>query len=182
MKKVITVRFKQSGKTYYFDPAGMDIKTGDHVIVETARGTECAEVVQGVREVPDSQVVKQLKSVTRMADAVDVRRMRQNREDEKRAFKICEERIARHKLEMKLVDVEYTLDRSKILFYFIADGRIDFRELVKDLAGVFHTRIELRQIGVRDESKLLGGIGIGGQVFCCSRFVKAYQPVSIKMA
>ena len=182
MKKVITVRFKQSGKTYYFDPAGMDIKTGDHVIVETARGTECAEVVQGVREVPDSQVVKQLKSVTRMADAVDVRRMRQNREDEKRAFKICEERIARHKLEMKLVDVEYTLDRSKILFYFIADGRIDFRELVKDLAGVFHTRIELRQIGVRDESKMLGGIGICGQVFCCSRFLKDFQPVSIKMA
>ena len=134
MKKVITVRFKQSGKTYYFDPAGMDIKTGDHVIVETARGTECAEVVQGVREVPDSQVVKQLKSVTRMADAVDVRRMRQN------------------------------------------------RELVKDLAGVFHTRIELRQIGVRDESKMLGGIGICGQVFCCSRFLKDFQPVSIKMA
>ena len=182
MKKVITVRFKQSGKTYYFDPAGMDIKTGDHVIVETARGTECAEVVQGVREVPDSQVVKQLKSVTRMADAVDVRRMRQNREDEKRAFKICEERIARHKLEMKLVDVEYTLDRSKILFYFIADGRIDFRELVKDLAGVFHTRIELRQIGVRDESKMLGGLGICGQPFCCSRFLKSIQPVSIKMA
>lgn len=182
MKKVITVRFKQSGKTYYFDPAGMDIKTGDHVIVETARGTECAEVVQGVREVPDSQVVKQLKSVTRMADAVDVRRMRQNREDEKRAFKICEERIARHKLEMKLVDVEYTLDRSKILFYFTADGRVDFRDLVKDLAGVFHTRIELRQIGVRDESKMLGGIGICGQPFCCSRFLKAFQPVSIKMA
>ena len=182
MKKVITVRFKQSGKTYYFDPADMDIKTGDHVIVETARGTECAEVVQGVREVPDSQVVKQLKRVTRMADAVDVRRMRQNREDEKRAFKICEERIARHKLEMKLVYVEYTLDRSKILFYFIADGRIDFRELVKDLAGVFHTRIELRQIGVRDESKMLGGIGICGQVFCCSRFLKDFQPVSIKMA
>ena len=182
MKKVITVRFKQSGKTYYFDPAGMDIKTGDHVIVETARGTECAEVVQGVREVADSQVVKQLKSVTRMADAVDVRRMRQNREDEKRAFKICEERIARHKLEMKLVDVEYTLDRSKILFYFIADGRIDFRELVKDLAGVFHTRIELRQIGVRDESKMLGGLGICGQPFCCSRFLKNFQPVSIKMA
>ena len=151
MKKVITVRFKQSGKTYYFDPAGMDIKTGDHVIVETARGTECAEVVQGVREVPDSQVVKQLKSVTRMADAVDVRRMRQNREDEKRAFKICEERIARHKLEMKLVDVEYTLDRSKILFYFIADGRIDFRELVKDLAGVFRARIELRWTCLPDQ-------------------------------
>ena len=182
MKKVITVRFKQSGKTYYFDPAGMDIKTGDHVIVETARGTECAEVVQGVREVPDSQVVKQLKSVTRMADAVDVRRMRQNREDEKRAFKICEERIARHKLEMKLVDVEYTLDRSKILFYFIADGRIDFRELVKDLASVFRARIELRQIGVRDEAKMLGGLGICGRPFCCSQFMEDFVPVSIKMA
>lgn len=182
MKKVITVRFKQSGKTYYFDPAGMDIKTGDHVIVETARGTECAEVVQGVREVPDSQVVKQLKSVTRMADAVDVRRMRQNREDEKRAFKICEERIARHKLEMKLVDVEYTLDRSKILFYFIADGRIDFRELVKDLAGVFHTRIELRQIGVRDEAKMIGGLGCCGRELCCSSYLDDFHPVSINMA
>ena len=182
MKKSSRSAFKQSGKTYYFDPAGMDIKTGDHVIVETARGTGVRRGGAGRAEVPDSQVVKQLKSVTRMADAVDVRRMRQNREDEKRAFKICEERIARHKLEMKLVDVEYTLDRSKILFYFIADGRIDFRELVKDLAGVFHTRIELRQIGVWDESKMLGGIGICGQVFCCSRFLKDFQPVSIKMA
>ena len=182
MKKVITVRFKQSGKSYYFDPMDMDIATGEYVIVETARGTECAEVVQGVREIPDSQIIKELKSVIRLADSVDIRRMKQNREDEKKAFDICVDRIARHKLEMKLVDVEYTLDRTKILFYFTADGRIDFRELVKDLAGVFHTRIELRQIGVRDESKMLGGLGICGQPFCCSRFLKDFQPVSIKMA
>lgn len=182
MKKVITVRFKQSGKTYYFDPAGIEIAAGDYVIVETARGTECAEVVQGVKEIPDSQIVKELKSVVRLADSVDIRRMNQNRADEKKAFDICVDRIARHKLEMKLVDVEYTLDRSKILFYFTADGRVDFRDLVKDLAGVFHTRIELRQIGVRDESKMLGGIGICGQPFCCSRFLKDFQPVSIKMA
>ena len=182
MKKVITVRFKQSGKTYYFDPAGIEIAAGDYVIVETARGTECAEVVQGVKEIPDSQIVKELKSVVRLADSVDIRRMNQNRADEKKAFDICVDRIARHKLEMKLVDVEYTLDRTKILFYFTADGRIDFRELVKDLAGVFHTRIELRQIGVRDESKMMGGLGICGQPFCCSRFLKDFQPVSIKMA
>ena len=131
---------------------------------------------------PDSSIVKPLKTVTRMADAVDVRRMQQNRADEKRAFSVCEERIAKHKLDMKLVDVEYTLDRNKILFYFTADGRIDFRDLVKDLAGVFRTRIELRQIGVRDERKMLGGLGICGQPFCCSRFLRDFQPVSIKMA
>ena len=128
--------------------------------METARGTECGEVAKGPHDVPDSSIVKPLKTVTRMADAVDVRRMQQNRADEKRAFSVCEERIAKHKLDMKLVDVEYTLDRNKILFYFTADGRIDFRDLVKDLAGVFRTRIELRQIGVRDESKMLGGLGI----------------------
>lgn len=182
MTKVIGVRFKANGKSYYFSPGGLELQQGDHVIVGTARGTECGEVAKGPHDVPDSSIVKPLKTVTRMADAVDVRRMQQNRADEKRAFSVCEERIAKHKLDMKLVDVEYTLDRNKILFYFTADGRIDFRDLVKDLAGVFRTRIELRQIGVRDESKMLGGLGICGQPFCCSRFLRDFQPVSIKMA
>lgn len=182
MTKVIGVRFKANGKSYYFSPGELELQQGDHVIVETARGTECGEVAKGPHDVPDSSIVKPLKTVTRMADAVDVRRMQQNRADEKRAFSVCEERIAKHKLDMKLVDVEYTLDRNKILFYFTADGRIDFRDLVKDLAGVFRTRIELRQIGVRDESKMLGGLGICGQPFCCSRFLRDFQPVSIKMA
>ena len=182
MKKVISVRFKENGKSYYFDPGDAAIHTGEYVIVETARGVECGEVVQGVRELADAAVPKALKPITRMADSVDIRRMRQNREDEKRAFHTCQECIARHGLEMKLVEAEYTLDRSKIMFYFTADGRVDFRELVKDLAGIFHTRIELRQIGVRDESKMIGGLGICGQPFCCSRFLKDFQPVSIKMA
>ena len=182
MTKVIGVRFKANGKSYYFSPGDLELQQGDHVIVETARGTEGGEVAKGPHDVPDSSIVKPLKTVTRMADAVDVRRMQQNRADEKRAFSVCEERIAKHKLDMKLVDVEYTLDRNKILFYFTADGRIDFRDLVKDLAGVFRTRIELRQIGVRDESKMLGGLGICGQPFCCSRFLRDFQPVSIKMA
>ena len=182
MTKVIGVRFKANGKSYYFSPGDLELQQGDHVIVETARGTECGEVAKGPHDVPDSSIVKPLKTVTRMADAVDVRRMQQNRADEKRAFSVCEERIAKHKLDMKLVDVEYTLDRNKILFYFTADGRIDFRDLVKDLAGMFRTRIELRQIGVRDESKMLGGLGICGQPFCCSRFLRDFQPVSIKMA
>ena len=182
MTKVLGVRFKANGKSYYFSPGELELQQGDHVIVETARGTECGEVAKGPHDVPDSSIVKPLKTVTRMADAVDVRRMQQNRADEKRAFSVCEERIAKHKLDMKLVDVEYTLDRNKILFYFTADGRIDFRDLVKDLAGVFRTRIELRQIGVRDESKMLGGLGICGQPFCCSRFLRDFQPVSIKMA
>ena len=182
MTKVIGVRFKANGKSYYFSPGELELQQGDHVIVETARGTECGEVAKGPHDVPDSSIVKPLKTVTRMADAVDVRRMQQNRADEKRAFSVCEERIAKHKLDMKLVDVEYTLDRNKILFYFTDDGRIDFRDIVKDLAGVFRTRIELRQIGVRDESKMLGGLGICGQPFCCSRFLRDFQPVSIKMA
>ena len=182
MKKVISVRFKASGKAYYFDPTGFDVKEGDYVVVETARGTECGEVVAGPRDVPDSQVSRELKPIQRMADSVDVRRMEKNRADEKAAFELCNERIAAHKLEMKLVEAEYNLDRSKILFYFTADGRVDFRELVKDLASIFHTRIELRQIGVRDESKMKGGLGICGQPFCCSRFLKDFQPVSIKMA
>ena len=182
MKKIVSVRFKPGGKAYYFDPTGFEIQTGDHVIVDTARGTECGEVVAGPRDVPDSQVAHELKPVKRMADAVDVRRMEKNRADEKAAFEVCSQRIEAHKLDMKLVEAEYNLDRTKIVFYFTADGRIDFRDLVKDLAGVFHTRIELRQIGVRDESKMLGGLGICGQPFCCSRFLKDFQPVSIKMA
>ena len=182
MKKVISVRFKASGKAYYFDPTGFDVREGDYVVVQTARGTECGEVVDGPRDVPDSQVSRELKPIQRMADSVDVRRMEKNRADEKAAFELCSERIAAHKLEMKLVEAEYNLDRSKILFYFTADGRVDFRELVKDLASALHTRIELRQIGVRDESKMKGGLGICGQPFCCSRFLKDFQPVSIKMA
>ena len=182
MKKIVSVRFKPGGKAYYFDPTGFEIQTGDQVIVDTARGTECGEVVAGPRDVPDSQVAHELKPVKRMADAVDVRRMEKNRADEKAAFEVCSQRIEAHKLDMKLVEAEYNLDRTKIVFYFTADGRIDFRDLVKDLAGVFHTRIELRQIGVRDESKMLGGLGICGQPFCCSRFLKDFQPVSIKMA
>ena len=182
MKKIISVRFKASGKAYYFDPTGFDVKEGDYVVVETARGVECGEVVDGPRDVPDSQVSHELKPIQRMADSVDVRRMEKNRADEKAAFDLCNERIAAHKLEMKLVEAEYNLDRSKILFYFTADGRVDFRELVKDLASALHTRIELRQIGVRDESKMKGGLGICGQPFCCSRFLKDFQPVSIKMA
>ena len=182
MATVISVRFEPAGKAYFFDPGALEIQKGEYVIVDTARGTECGEVVAGCHQVPDASVVRPLKTVVRMADSVDVRRMRQNRADEEKAFAICEERIRKHKLEMKLVEVEYLLDRSKILFYFTADGRIDFRELVKDLAGVFHTRIELRQIGVRDESKMLGGLGICGQPFCCSRFLNDFQPVSIKMA
>ncbi|MCI6640834.1 MAG: stage 0 sporulation family protein [Pygmaiobacter massiliensis] len=182
MVNVVGVRFKTGGKVYYFDPCGLILRKGDYVIVETARGLECGEVCQPVHAVADVSITKALKQVVRVADDVDVRRMRQNREDEKRAFQICEERISRHKLEMKLIDVEYAFDRSKILFNFTADGRVDFRELVKDLAGVFRTRIELRQIGVRDESKMLGGLGICGQPFCCSRFLSDFQPVSIKMA
>ena len=182
MKKIISVRFKASGKAYYFDPTGFDVKEGDYVVVETARGVECGEVVDGPRDVPDSQVSHELKPIQRMADSVDVRRMEKNRADEKAAFDLCNERIAAHKLEMKLVEAEYNLDRSKIVFFFTADGRVDFRELVKDLAGALHTRIELRQIGVRDESKMKGGLGICGQPFCCSRFLKDFQPVSIKMA
>lgn len=182
MVKVVGIRFKTGGKVYYFDPGELPLKKEEFVIVETARGTECGEVIQAVHSVPDISITKPLKRVVRMADDVDVRKMRQNREDEKRAFTICEERIAKHKLEMKLIDVEYAFDRSKILFNFTADGRVDFRELVKDLAGVFRTRIELRQIGVRDESKMLGGLGICGQPFCCNRFLTDFQPVSIKMA
>lgn len=182
MTKVIGICFKPGGKTYFFDAVNIKVKKGQYVIVETARGVECGEVVQEEHEIHDEEVVKPLKPVTRIADDVDIRQMKKNREDEKSAFVTCEERIEKHGLAMKLIDAEYTFDRSKILFYFTADGRIDFRELVKDLASTFHTRIELRQIGVRDESKLLGGLGICGREFCCKKFLNDFQPVSIKMA
>lgn len=182
MKKIVSVRFRPTGKSYYFDPGGLDPKIGEYVMVKTARGDECGEVSQGVHSLPDTVVPRDIKPVIRLADDADIRRMRQNREDEKKAFAVAEEQIEKHKLDMKLIDVEYAYARNKILFYFTADGRVDFRELVKDLAGVFRTRIELRQIGVRDESKMRGGLGICGQPFCCSRFLKNFQPVSIKMA
>ena len=180
--KVISVRFKESGRSYYFDPGTLEFKPGDFAIVETARGVECGEVTAGLHEVPTGNFNREIKPVIRIAAGVDERRMRQNRADEREAFRLCEARIGAHKLQMKLVDAEYTLDRGKLVFYFTSDGRVDFRDLVKDLASQFHTRIELRQIGVRDESKMLGGLGICGQPFCCSRFLKNFQPVSIKMA
>ncbi len=182
MAAVVGVRFKNVGKVYYFDPQGIALCKNDWVIVETTRGIECGEVAMAVREVPDETVVQPLKKVIRKATQVDMDTLTENREREKNASKVCQKKIVEHGLEMKLVDVEYTFDGSKILFYFTADGRIDFRELVKDLAGVFRTRIELRQIGVRDEAKMLGGLGICGNPFCCSTFLGEFQPVSIKMA
>lgn len=182
MAEVVGIRFKEVGKVYYFDPDSMKFKKGDKAIVETARGVECGEVAMENREVPEGEIVKPLKRIIRAATEADLKIVAENREKEKKAFDICEQKIRAHKLEMKLVDVEYTFDSSKILFYFTADGRVDFRELVKDLAGVFRTRIELRQIGVRDESKMIGGFGICGRPFCCSSFLGDFQPVSIKMA
>ena len=180
--EVIGVRFKSAGKTYYFSPNGFNVKQGDNVIVETARGLEYGEVVMGKRTIEADQFKKPVKEVVRVATEEDTERCRQNKELEKEAYKICLEKIAEHKLEMKLVEVEYTFDGNKILFYFTADGRIDFRELVKDLATIFRTRIELRQIGVRDEAKTLGSIGVCGRSLCCSRFLEEFVPVSIKMA
>ena len=182
MIKVIGVRFRKAGKVYFFDPAGMEIKTGDHVIVETARGIEFGHVVLGNREVEDKKVVQPLKPVIRMATRADEEVERKNKEKEKEAFKICLEKIKKHDLQMKLIDAEYTFDNNKVLFYFTADGRIDFRELVKDLAAVFKTRIELRQIGVRDETKIMGGVGICGRALCCHSYMSEFIPVSIKMA
>ena len=182
MTKVVGVRFKTGGKVYFFDPQEFDIKKGDYVIVDTARGLECGLCVQGVHEESPDKIVRPLKAVNRIASPEDVEKMEQNRRDEKKAFSICLEKIEKHGLEMKLIDVEYTFDRSKVLFYFTADGRVDFRELVKELAQVFRTRIELRQIGVCDESKMMGGVGVCGQQFCCSRFLSDFTPVSIKMA
>ena len=182
MIKVIGVRFRRAGKVYYFDPAQMEIRTGDHVIVETARGIEFGCVVLGVREVVEKKVVQPLKSVIRMATKNDEEIEQRNKAREKEAFQICLEKIKKHDLEMKLIDAEYTFDNNKLLFYFTADGRVDFRELVKDLASVFKTRIELRQIGVRDETKILGGVGICGRDLCCHSYLSEFIPVSIKMA
>lgn len=180
--EVIGVRFKEVGKVYYFDPEGEKFSIGDRVIVETSRGTECGEVAADNRFVTEDKVVMPLKKVLRFATAEDLEHVAENEKLEKQAFEKCLVKIAEHKLDMKLVDVEYTFDNSKIIFYFTADGRIDFRELVKDLAAIFRTRIELRQIGVRDEAKMLGGLGICGRPFCCSQFLGEFAPVSVKMA
>ena len=182
MAKVIGVRFRNAGKVYYFAPGKLNIEQGDHVVVETARGVEYGYVVLGIKEVDDDKIVQPLKPVMRVATPEDDEKAVKNREKEKEAFKICLEKIRKHELEMKLIDAEYTFDNNKVLFYFTADGRIDFRELVKDLAAVFKTRIELRQIGVRDETKILGGIGICGRPLCCHSYLSDFVPVSIKMA
>lgn len=182
MAEVIGVRFKEVGKVYYFDPNGIQMKKGDMAIVETARGVECGEVAMENREIEDKDIVHPLKKMIRKATQGDLKKVEENRKKERHAFEICEKKILDHKLEMKLVDVECTFDNNKILFYFTADGRVDFRELVKDLASVFRTRIELRQIGVRDEAKMMGGLGICGRPFCCTSFLGEFQPVSIKMA
>lgn len=182
MAVVVSVRFKEVGKNYHFDPCGKQYKCRDRVIVETARGVECGTVTIANREIPDEEISAALKPVLRLANPNDLKTVEENKLKEKEAFDICNKKIAEHKLEMKLVDVEYTFDRNKILFYFTADGRVDFRELVKDLASVFRTRIELRQIGVRDESKKVGGLGVCGRPFCCNTFLGDFQPVSIKMA
>ncbi len=182
MVKVVGVRFKKAGKVYYFDPDQFEIDAGTNVIVETARGIEFGEAVIPTREIPDDEVVAPLKKVMRVAAEDDIKHASDNSRKEKEAFATCLQKIRDHNLEMKLIDVEYTFDNNKILFYFTADGRVDFRELVKDLAAVFKTRIELRQIGVRDESKMMGGIGVCGRVLCCSSYLGEFQPVSIKMA
>ena len=182
MVKVVGVRFKKAGKTYYFDPGEMYIYVNLNVVVETARGVEFGQVVVSNRDVPDEDIVAPLKKVIRVATEEDSQHDEENHKREIDAFNICLQKIKDHKLEMKLIDVEYTFDNNKVLFYFTADGRVDFRELVKDLASVFRTRIELRQIGVRDESKMMGGIGICGRVLCCNSFLGEFQPVSIKMA
>ena len=181
MPEVIGVRFKEVGKIYYFDPIGIQFSVKDHVIVETARGIECGEVAIKNRIVEDHALIKPLKPLIRAATQEDMDKVEENHRKEKEAYSICENKICQHHLKMNLVDVEYTFDGGKILFYFTADGRVDFRELVKDLASVFRTRIELRQIGVRDEAKMLGGLGICGRPFCCKSFLGEFQPVSIKM-
>ncbi len=182
MIEVIGVRFRSAGKIYFFDPVDLEIETGEHVIVETARGMEYGLVVLGKRLVEEERVIQPLKPVTRIATPEDDEIEEENKRKEKEAFEICLEKIQKHGLEMKLIDVEYTFDNNKVLFYFTADGRIDFRELVKDLAAVFKTRIELRQIGVRDETKIIGGIGVCGRSLCCNTYLSEFIPVSIKMA
>ncbi|NCC87184.1 MAG: stage 0 sporulation protein [Clostridia bacterium] len=182
MAEVVGVRFKEVGKVYYFDPNGIECKNGETVVVETSRGIECGEIAMENREVDDVQIVNPLKPIIRKTTPDDIKIVQENKVKEKEAFRICDQKIKKHNIEMKLIDVEYTFDGGKILFYFTADGRVDFRELVKDLASVFRTRIELRQIGVRDESKMIGGLGICGRPFCCNTFLGEFQPVSIKMA
>lgn len=182
MADVIGVRFKRAGKVYYFDPKNIEFQVGDGAIVETARGVEYGDVVIPRRTVEEAKITKPLKPVIRKADEKDRKRLEENKKKEKQAFQICQSKIAKHKMEMKLINVEYTFDNNKIVFYFTADGRVDFRELVKDLAGVFKTRIELRQIGVRDETKMIGGLGPCGRPACCAVFLGDFQPVSIKMA
>ena len=182
MAFVIGVRFREVGKIYYFDPDGNELEKGEYVIVETSRGIECGEVAMANRLISDDDISFPLKKLIRKATREDIEKVRENKEKEKKAFEVCLEKIKEHKLNMKLINVEYTFDNNKILFYFTADGRVDFRELVKDLAYVFRTRIELRQIGVRDEAKMLGGLGICGRPFCCKTFLGDFQPVSIKMA
>lgn len=182
MAEVIGVRFKKAGKIYYFDPKNISFEVGDGVIVETVRGIEFGEVVIAKRQVADKKVVKPLKQVLKKADEKDYKKLEENKKKEKQAFKVCEEKIQKHKMDMKLINVEYTFDGNKIVFYFTADGRVDFRDLVRDLASVFKTRIELRQIGVRDETKMIGGLGPCGRPACCAVFLGDFQPVSIKMA
>ncbi len=182
MTTVCGVRFKRVGKVYYFDPAELKLDEGEYVIVETSRGVEFGEVAASNRQIEDDTVVAPLRKVLRRATVEDIAQMGDNQRKEAEARAVCEEKITAHKLDMKLVDVEYTFDRGKLLFYFTADGRVDFRELVKDLASVFRTRIELRQIGIRDEAKMLGGLGICGKPFCCATFLDEFRPVSIKMA
>ncbi|QAA30765.1 PSP1 domain-containing protein [Clostridium manihotivorum] len=182
MIKVVGVRFKKAGKIYYFNPNDIEVKKEDNVIVETARGIEFGECVIGPKEIDESEIVAPLKSVLRVADAEDIARHEDNKSREKHAFEVCFDKITEHKLNMKLIDVEYTFDNNKVIFYFTADGRVDFRELVKDLATIFKTRIELRQIGVRDEAKMIGGLGPCGRPLCCSTFLGDFASVSIKMA
>lgn len=182
MIKVVGVRFKDTGKTYYFDPRGLDIKRGQTLVVETAKGIECGTAQYPVKEIEEDKIVSPLKPVKRIATEEDLTILEENKKLEKEALKICAEKIKKHGLEMYLTDAEYSFDRSKIIFFFTADGRVDFRELVKDLGSHFHTRIELRQIGVRDESRLLGGLGICGRPFCCSTFLDDFHSVTIKMA
>lgn len=182
MAEIVGIRFKDVGKVYYFDPDGATFNKGDHAIVETVRGIECGEVAIENKEVDDKDIIKPLKKIIRPANKADVKIYNENKQKEKEAEQICLKRIEAFGLEMNLVDVEYTFDRGKIIFYFTADGRVDFRELVKDLASIFRTRIELRQIGVRDEAKMIGGLGICGRPFCCGTFLGNFQPVSIKMA
>ena len=182
MIKVVGVRFKKAGKIYYFDPEKKWINNGDFVIVETIRGIEFGQVVVGPKMVKEEDIVQPLKKVLRLATEEDIKRNRENKEKEKEAYDICFKKIEEHGLEMKLIDIEYTFDNNKVIFYFTADGRIDFRELVKDLAAIFRTRIELRQIGVRDEAKMIGGLGPCGRHMCCSSFLGEFYPVSIKMA